>query len=46
MAADVRVEIQDNKRMLTAVKHKVFLIMFRLGRNPAEDTTLSFGINT
>ena len=46
MSGDVRIKIQNYKSMLTAVKNEVAFIVFGVGRHPAEDTPLRFGINT
>jgi len=46
VATDVRVEIQQHKTMLGAMKHKVLFVVFGIARDRAEYTTVFLRINT
>ena len=44
MAADVRIEIEDDKVMRPPVQNEVLLVIRQVAGNFAEDTTIYLGI--
>jgi len=40
MAGDVRIEIQDDERVLAAIQHEVLFVVLFLARNAAKDTVV------
>ena len=40
MSADVRIKIENQKRVLTTVQHEILLVMLGVARNAAKDTLI------